>query len=94
MKTGQTYSSPSGTFELNRASMITGAALIGAGEVIALIGVIVSGTAMASACRRWVRDLEVPPREVVKHTWDQTKAAAAAGTAAWQQHNGIQRAHT
>ena len=74
--------------------MITGAALIGAGGLIALIGVAISGTAVASACRRWVRDLDVPPSQVVKHTWDQTKAAAAAGTAAWQQHNGIQRSHT
>ena len=72
--------------------MITGAALIGAGGLIALVGAIVGGTALASACRQWLRDLEVPPSEVVRHTWDQTKAAAAAGTAAWQQHNGIQRA--
>jgi hypothetical protein len=92
MKTGQTHSS--GTFQLNRSSMITGAALICAGGVIALTGMIVSGSALASAGRRWLRDQEVPPSEVVKHTWDQTKAAAAAGTAAWQQHNGIQRTRT
>jgi hypothetical protein len=93
MKTGQTYTSPSSPFQMNKSSVITGAALIGAGGLIALIGVIISGTAAASACRKWLRDLEVPPSEVVKQKWDQTKAATAAGTAAWQQHNGIQRAH-
>jgi hypothetical protein len=70
--------------------MITGAALIGAGGLIALVGVIVSGSAVASAGRQWIRDQEMPPSEVLKHTWDQTKAAAAAGSAAWQQHNGVQ----
>lgn len=71
--------------------MIAGAALIGAGGLLALIGVIVSGSALASSCRNYLRDLDAPPSEVLRHTWDQTKAAAAAGTAAWQQHNGIQR---
>jgi hypothetical protein len=90
MQTGQTYSSSSSTFQVNRASMIAGAVLIGAGGLIALVGVIVSGSALSSALRQYYRDLEVPPSEVLKHTWGQTKAAAAAGTAAWQQHNGIQ----
>jgi hypothetical protein len=73
--------------------VIAGAALIGAGGMIALIGVIVSGTAITMAWRKWLRDLDVPPSEVVRHKWDQTKAATAAGTAAWQHHNGIQRSH-
>jgi len=73
--------------------MIIGGALIGTGGLIALIGVLVSGTAVAAGVRQWVRDQEVPPSEVLKHTWGQTKAAASAGSAAWQQHNGIHRAH-
>jgi hypothetical protein len=93
MRTGQTSSSPSSPFQVDRSSVIAGAALIGAGGVIALIGVIVSGTAITVAWRNWLRDLDVPPSEVVRHKWDQTKAATAAGTAAWQQHNGIQRSH-
>jgi hypothetical protein len=92
MKNAQTYT-PSASFELNKSSMITGAALFAAGGLIGLIGVIVSGTAMATACMQWFRELEVPPSEAVKHKWSQTKAASAAGAAAWQQHNGIQRTH-
>lgn len=94
MNTGQTYATSSSPFQVNSSSVITGAALIAAGGLIALIGMIVAGSALASASRKWLRDLEVPPSEVVKHKWDQTKAATAAGTAAWQHHNGIHRAHT
>lgn len=94
MRTGQTSSSPSSGIQVDRSAVITGAALIGVGGLIAVVGMIVSGTAIASACRKWLRDLEVPPSEVVKHKWDQTKAATAAGTAAWQHHNGIQRSRT
>jgi hypothetical protein len=93
MQTGQTYPSSSTTFQVNRSLMITGAALIGTGALIALAGLIVGGTAMAAASREWLRQLDVPPGEALKHTWGQTKAAAAAGSAAWQQHNGIQRSH-
>ena len=91
MKTGQTNVSPQ--FQVNRASMIIGGALIGTGGLIALVGVLVSGTAVAAGVRQWIRDQEVPPTEVMKHKWDQTKAAGAAGAAAWQHHNGVHRSH-
>jgi hypothetical protein len=91
MKNSQTY--PSTAFQLNKTSMMTGAVLFGTGGLIGLIGVIVSGTALAAACRQWFRELDVPPTEAVKHKWGQTKAASAAGAAAWQQHDGVQRTH-
>ncbi|HXZ65072.1 MAG TPA: hypothetical protein VEH05_10080 [Streptosporangiaceae bacterium] len=91
MKNGQTY--PSTAFQLNKTSMMTGAVLFGTGGLIGLIGMIVSGTALAAACRQWFRELDVPPTEAVKHKWGQTKAASAAGAAAWQQHDGVQRTH-
>jgi hypothetical protein len=90
MKNGQTYSSSA--FQLNKTPMITGAALFCAGGLIGLMGMLVSGTAMASACRQWFRELEVTPTEAARHKWNQTKAAGAAGAAAWQ-HNPIQRTH-
>ncbi len=92
MKNSQTYSSSA--FELNKSSMITGAVLFAAGGLIGLIGMFVSGTAIASACRQWFHDLEVTPSEAAKHKWSQTKAASAAGAAAWQHHDGLQRSHT
>jgi hypothetical protein len=82
MKNGQSYPG----FQLNTTPMIVGAALIGAGTLIGLSGLIVGGAAMASATRKWFRELEVPPSEVVKHKFGQTKAATMAGATAWQQH--------
>ena len=83
MKNGQSYTG----FQLNSTPMIVGAALIGAGSLIGLSGLIVGGSAMVSATRKWFRELEVPPSEVVKHKWSQTKAATVAGASAWQQHH-------
>jgi hypothetical protein len=91
MKTGQTYSSAA--FQLNKTPMITGAVLVCAGGLIGLMGMLVSGTAMASACRQWFRELDMTPSDAAKHKWSQTKAASAAGAAAWQRHNGMQPTH-
>lgn len=67
--------------------LIASAALVGAGTLIALAGLAVGGSHLASATRRWVRDMEVPPGEIARQKWAQAKAAAAAGTSAWQ--NGL-----
>lgn len=92
MKNGQSY--PVGPFQVHKAPIILGAVMVGAGGLIGLIGMLVSGTATASACRQWFRELDMPPSEVVRQKWGQTKAATAAGTAAWQQqHDGMQRSH-
>lgn len=86
--------SPSGRFQLNSAPIVVGAVLIGVGGLIGLSGLIVGGSAMMSATRRWFRELEVPPSEVVKQKLGQTKAATVAGATAWQHHhNGVQPAH-
>jgi hypothetical protein len=64
--------------------IITGAALFGAGALIALAGLAVGGTHLFSATRQWIREMEVPPTEQARIKWAQAKTAAAAGTAAWQ----------
>jgi hypothetical protein len=68
--------------------MITGGALVAAGGLIALAGLVIGGSHLLSATRRWIREMEVPPSELAKTKWSQAKSAAAAGTAAW--HNGGQ----
>ena len=92
MKNGQSYSASG--FQLNSTPMIIGAALIGAGSLIGLTGLIVGGSAMVSASRKWFNELEVPPSEVVKHKWGATKAATHAGASAWQQHHHNNGVHT
>ncbi len=85
--------SSSSGFQLNTKPLIVGAALIGTGGLIGLTGLMVAGTALYSAALHWYRQLEVPPTEVVKQKWGQTRAATAAGASAWQQQNGVHRAH-
>ncbi len=80
-------------FQLNSTPMIVSAALIGAGAIIGFTGALVGASALWSATRQWLRDLDVPPTEVVKQKLHQTKAATVAGASAWQHHNGVQRTH-
>ena len=70
--------------ELRTGPIITGAALVGAGALIALAGFAVGGSHLFSATRRWIREMEVPPSEQARIKWGQARSAAAAGTAAWQ----------
>jgi hypothetical protein len=73
--------------ELRTGPIITGAALVGAGALIAMAGLAVGGSHLFSATRRWIREMDVPPSELARLRWAQAKNAAAAGTAAWQ--NGV-----
>ena len=81
-----TESSSSSWPELRTGPIVTGAALFGAGALIALAGLAVGGTHLFAATRRWIQEMEVPPSEQARIKWAQAKTAAAAGTAAW--HNG------
>jgi hypothetical protein len=71
-------------FELNTTPLLVGAALIGAGAVIGLAGMVLSGTVMLAATRRWIRQMDVPPNELARQKWAQARAATMAGASAWQ----------
>ena len=64
--------------------LITSAAMVGAGTLIALVGLAIGGTHLIAATRRWINEMEVPPSELANMKWTQAKAAVAAGTQAWQ----------
>lgn len=70
--------------QFRAAPLITSAALVGAGTLIALAGLAVGGTHLMTVIRQWVRDMEVPPSELARQKWTQARAAVSAGTAAWQ----------
>ncbi|MCW2893125.1 MAG: hypothetical protein QOG28_387 [Trebonia sp.] len=73
--------------EFRTRPLITGAALVGAGAMIALVGLAVGGSHLLSATRRWIQAMDVPPSEVARIKWMQARTAAGAGTAAWR--NGV-----
>jgi hypothetical protein len=76
--------SSTGGLQLRSGPLITGAALIGGGVMLALAGLAVGGAHLLAATRRWVDEMEVPPSELARLKWAQAKAAAAAGAGAWQ----------
>lgn len=70
--------------QMNTGPLMTGIVLVGIGSVISLAGVVVGGAALAAAARRWVNDMDVPPRELLRQQMTKAKAATAAGTSAWR----------
>jgi hypothetical protein len=66
------------------APLITGAAMVGGGILIALVGLAIGGGHLVTATRRWVNEMEVPPSELARLKWTQARAAYAAGASAWQ----------
>jgi len=78
------------TFDVNRRLLAVGAVLTGTGALLALVGTAIAGTALATAGRGWVRQLETPPSELANRTLRQAKHASRAGVEAWRaqaQHN-------
>jgi hypothetical protein len=69
---------------LNKKLVISGAVLVGIGGSLAAAGVLLGSTAIASAMRQWVRQLDQPPSEMAKQKWNQARAATQAGAKAWQ----------
>jgi hypothetical protein len=70
--------------QLKTAPLVTGAALVGAGTLLALVGLAVGGGHLIEAVSKWINEMETSPSEQAKVKWAQAKAAMAAGAAAWQ----------
>jgi len=64
--------------------LITSAVMVGSGTLIVLAGLAVGSGHLVSAVRRWVSEMEVPPSELARLKWAQTRAAVSAGASAWQ----------
>jgi hypothetical protein len=70
--------------QFRTAPLITSAAMVGAGTLMALSGLAIGGGHLLSATRQWINEMEVPPSELARLKWTQARAAMAAGAAAWQ----------
>lgn len=70
--------------QMDPGPLIAGTVLIGIGSVISLTGVAVTAAALAAVARRWVSEMEVPPRELLRQQIAKAKAATAAGASAWR----------
>ncbi len=70
--------------QLNQGLLAAGGALIGIGGLLGFTGILLLGGALVAAVRRWVQQLEQPPSELAKRTWQQARAATSAGAQAWR----------
>jgi hypothetical protein len=77
-----------GGIQVNRSLLVGGGVLVGIGGLLGFTGMVLVGSALLSATRQWVDQLERPPSEIARRKWQQTKAAASAGAEAWR--NGPQ----
>jgi len=71
------------SFPLNKEQVVAGAVLIGVGGAIVLAGAAMAGTALVTAFRQRVQQMDVPPGELARQHWSAVKHAANAGAAVW-----------
>jgi hypothetical protein len=70
--------------QVNRSLLVGGGVLVALGGLLGFTGMALVSSALLSATRQWVDQLEQPPSEIARRRWEQTKAAATAGAAAWR----------
>jgi O-antigen/teichoic acid export membrane protein len=68
-----------------RAVLAGAAASIGVGVLAAAGGLFVAGAALIVTARRWVRQLDKPPRVTAQEQWHKLGAGVSAGTRAWRE---------
>ena len=68
----------------SRRRIAGGGVLIGIGGLLGFTGMLLVGSAIVSAARQRVNQLEQPPSELAKRTWQQARAATTAGAKAWR----------
>ena len=74
-----------GDIQVNRSLLVGGGVLVGLGGLLGFTGMALISSALISATRQWIDQLERPPSEIARRRWEQAKAAAAAGAAAWRE---------
>jgi hypothetical protein len=73
-----------GDIQFNRSLLVGGGVLVALGGLLGFTGMALVSSALISATRQWMDHLERPPSEIARRRWEQTKAAASAGAAAWR----------
>ena len=74
-------------FEVNSNLLSSGVVLLCVGFFLWVIGAVLSGTALAQAAKNWIAQLEESPSEIARRRAHQLKAAASAGSKAWQEQS-------
>jgi len=64
--------------------LVAGGVLAGIGGLLGCVGALLVSSALVSASRRWVRQLDPPPSAMAKVKWQQARSATTAGARAWR----------
>ena len=64
--------------------LVAGGVLAGIGGLLGCAGALLVSSALVSASRRWVQQLDPPPSAMAKVKWQQARAAPTAGARAWR----------
>ena len=70
--------------QVNQGFVVGGAVLIGLGGLLGFSGMLLLSSAVVSATRRWIRQLDRPPTTTAKLNWQKARAATTAGAQAWR----------
>jgi len=73
-----------GDVQLSRRRIAGGGVLIGIGGLLGFTGMLLVSSAIISAARQRVNQLEQPPSELAKRKLQQARAAITAGAKAWR----------
>ena len=65
-------------------AFVAGAALVCGAGVLGLAGLGLTTAALVGALRARMNRMPVPPRDLARRTWTQTRAATTAGRNAWR----------
>jgi hypothetical protein len=75
---------PHRELHFNRRLIAGGGVLISIGGLLGFTGMLLVSSAIVSAARQRINQLEQPPREIAKLKWQQARAATTAGAQAWR----------
>jgi hypothetical protein len=70
--------------DLNTNLLAGAAVLVGVGAALGLAGVSLGAAALVTAARHWYKRNDLTPVQHAKLTWNQARAAGAAGADAWK----------
>ena len=85
---------PQSKIQVNMGRIRAGGILMGVGGALVLAGATVAGTALMSAFRQRVQQMDVPPSDLARQHWHAVKHATSAGLDVWlkEQPNGQRQA--
>jgi hypothetical protein len=70
--------------DVNTGLLAGAAVLMGVGAALGLAGLGLGAAAVAVGARRWYQRNDLTPVQHARLTWDQARAAGAAGAGAWK----------